>query len=679
MKKHHYLLILQATILLIFAAKSHAQQVTPSLWIEDELELIAEDELEANRSWEDELEKLHLRLNEPINLNSATREELEQFPFLTDASIENILAHIYLHGEMATLSELQLVREMDRRTIDLLTPFVCVKPVKSRNNFPTLKQMIRYGRHEALGRFDLPLYTRQGYETTYLGPSLYHSLRYRYHYGDYLQLGITAEKDAGEPMFALHERRGYDFYSPYFLLKNLGKLKTLALGNYRLAFGQGLVLNGGFRLGKAFSLARDYRASNITKHSSTDEYNYFSGAAATIGWTSHLQTTAFYSHRKLGGTVNDGVVTSIDKTGLHRTEKEAAKRDNLTLQAAGGNVNYRADFFSVGVTGMGYFFSLPYEPRLTGYAKYNLHGQHFYNLSADYRLHLHRFTLSGEAAKGKQGFALLNRLAFRHSPDYQFQLIHRYYSHDYWALFAHTFGEGSTPQNENGWYLAADIAPLARWRFFASADFFSFPWKRYRISQSSQGIDLMVQATWQPQEALTLYANYRFKKKDRDVTGSDPKVTLPTYHHRTRLRANYAPGVWTLRTTADYTRFHQQGILNKSGQSASQGFHLSQLIARRFGNALTAHLQGSYFHTADYDSRIYASERGLLYTFYTPSFYGRGIRLSSVVRWDITPHWMLLLKYGHTRYFDRNTIGTGNDLIDSPRKCDLQLQIRLKI
>lgn len=101
-------------------------------------------------------------------------------------------------------------------------------------------------------------------------------MRYNFHYGDYLQIGVTGEKDAGEPFFALHNRKGYDYYSFYFLIKNLGRLKALALGNYRLSFGQGLVLSTDFRLGKTFSMSTtEYRTGGIRKHSSTDEYNYF--------------------------------------------------------------------------------------------------------------------------------------------------------------------------------------------------------------------------------------------------------------------------------------------------------------------------------------------------------------------------------------------------------------------
>lgn len=167
---------------------------------------------------------------------------------------------------------------------------------------------------------------------------------------------MTGEKDAGEPFFALHNGKGYDYYSFYFLIKNLGRLKALALGNYRLSFGQGLVLSTDFRLGKTFSMSTaEYRTGGIRKHSSTDEYNYFRGAAATVGVLPYLDISAFYSHRSMDGVVEDGEITSIYKTGLHRTQKEADKMNAFALQVMGGNMTYEKNSLKMGVTGIYYF------------------------------------------------------------------------------------------------------------------------------------------------------------------------------------------------------------------------------------------------------------------------------------------------------------------------------------
>ena len=184
-----------------------AQNTNVFLW-EESIEQISMDEEEKN--WEDELEELSNRLQEPVNINVATKRDLEQFPFLTDIQIENILAYVYIYGQMQTIYELQLVKDMDKRTIDLLSPFVCTMPVPEKNTFPRLKTLLKYGKQEVLTRLDVPFYTRKGYQKNYLGPSMYHSLKYGYRYGDYLQMGITAEKDAGEPFGALHSSKGYD-------------------------------------------------------------------------------------------------------------------------------------------------------------------------------------------------------------------------------------------------------------------------------------------------------------------------------------------------------------------------------------------------------------------------------------------------------------------------------------
>ena len=653
-----------------------AQNTSVSLW-EENLEQLSMDGEENN--WEDELEELSNRLHEPVNINVATKRQLEEFPFLTELQIENILAYVYIHGQMQTVYELQLVEAMDKRTIELLLPFVCVKVVEDDFRYPSLKTILKYGRQEVLTRMDVPFYTRKGYEKYYQGPAIYHSLRYNFRYGDYFQAGIVGEKDEGEPFFALQDKKGYDYYSFYCLFKNLGKLKSLALGNYKLSFGQGLVLSTDFRLGKTFSMSTsEYRTGGIRRHGSTDEYNYFRGAAATVELLRFLKLSVFYPHRSMDGVIKDGEITSVYKTGLHRTEKEADKMNAFTMQLMGGNLTYEKNKLKVGVTGVYYFFNHPYEPDLKKYAKYNLYGNDFYNLGVDYKYRLGKLVWVGEGAVGKQGYALLNQLKYILLTGYQLLLIHRYYSHDYWSFFGRSFGEGSTPQNENGWYLAAEATPLAHWKFFAALDMFSFPYWKYRISKPSQGIDGMFQVVYSPRRNLTAYLNYRYKRKERDVSGTEGKITLPVCHHKLRCRFTYMPGGFVYRTTIDYNHFRQQDGAGYSFKG-KQGWQCTQSCAYTFSDfPLGVSVQGTYFDTDDYDSRVYSSEKGLLYTFYTPSYYGEGFRYSAHVRCDMNKTFMFLVKFGQTVYRNRESIGSGNDLIAGNKKTDLQMQLRIK-
>ena len=629
-------------------------------------------------NWENELEELSNRLQEPVNLNSATREQLEQFPFLSDIQIEHLLAYIYIHGQMETIYELQLVEELDRQTIQYLLPFVCIKAINNEPAFrwkTMLKDAGRYGKNEVLTRLDIPFYKRKGYEHTYLGPSVYNSVKYTFRYRDQLYAGGVAEKDAGEPFAALHNRYGYDYYSFYLLLQNCGRLKSLAVGNYRLSFGQGLVMSTDYLMGKTiYASSFNNRSTGIKRHSSTDEYNYFRGVATTVALTKRLSVSAFYSHRNMDGVVTDGEITSVYKTGLHRSRKEADKKNLLTSQLTGGNVSYQQNHIRLGITGVYYVFNRPYEPELTGYSKYNIHGNHFYNLGIDYAYRWRRFSFQGETAIGKQGWASLNRLQYWLVQDIQFMLIHRFYSYDYWAMYAHSFGEGSTVQNEQGYYVGLETTPFSHWRFFVSFDLFSFPWKKYRINKPSRGTDGLIQATFTPRTNLSMYLKYRYKQKERDLTVSKGTLTLPIFHHQLRYRLNYSLNdVFSSRTTLDYNHFHSQD------RAATKGYQVTQMISSQLPwTRLFADVQGSYFCTDDYDSRVYVSEKGLLYTFYTPSFQGRGFRCAVRLRYELNKHWLFITKFGETIYLNRNEIGSGNDLIYGNKKADIQMQLRIK-
>ena len=133
------------------------------------------------------------------------------------------------------------------------------------------------------------------------------------------------------------------------------------------------------------------------------------------------------------------------------------------------------------------------------------------------------------------------------------------------------------------------------------------------------------------------------------------------------------PGRYIFRTTIDYNHFRQQ-----DGEGyrfdRRQGYQCTQFCSYTFPFPLSVSVQGTWFHTDDYDSRIYASEKGLVYTFYTPSFYGSGFRYSAHIRCDLNKTFMFLVKFGQTAYRDRETIGSGNDLIEGNTKTDLQMQ-----
>src|SRR5665647_1136361 len=267
-----------------------------------------------------------------INLNKTTRDELERLPFLSDIQVENIISHIYRFGALKTIYELQLIDGLDMTDIRRMLPFVVVGEGIDSNKKIYWRDLTRYGKNDLFFRFDKGLETKEGYQflpeedentaeandKKYVGNALYHSLKYRFHYKDRVQVGFTAEKDAGE-QFIGKTNNGYDFYSITAQLKDFGKFKTIVVGDFRANFGQGLVLRTDFGMGKSsYVLNVIPRNSGLKKYGSTDENNFFRGVGATVH-LGRFDVTAFYSNKMIDGDTTNGSFSSMYKTGLHRT------------------------------------------------------------------------------------------------------------------------------------------------------------------------------------------------------------------------------------------------------------------------------------------------------------------------------------------------------------------------
>src|SRR5205085_6499667 len=57
-------------------------------------------------------------------------------------------------------------------------------------------------------------------------------MRYKYVYPNLFQFGIIAEKDPGEQLFRGNQQQGFDFYSIHLFARNIGRIKSLALGDF---------------------------------------------------------------------------------------------------------------------------------------------------------------------------------------------------------------------------------------------------------------------------------------------------------------------------------------------------------------------------------------------------------------------------------------------------------------
>jgi hypothetical protein len=127
-------------------------------------------------------------------------------------------------------------------------------------NQTTFKQMLMKGKHEFIGLYDTEMQQREGYnkerikegKTYYLGNPDRYVFRYRFSYGNRLTFGYTAEKDMGEQFGQGAQPYGFDFNSLHFYYKPRKSIvKTIAVGDYQVNFGQGLTFGSGLAARKS--------------------------------------------------------------------------------------------------------------------------------------------------------------------------------------------------------------------------------------------------------------------------------------------------------------------------------------------------------------------------------------------------------------------------------------------
>ncbi len=635
---------------------SSAQETRP--W-EQYLNEVMTAEDAGSTAWEQTYELLCELEQHPLNINHATREQLEELPFLSAQQVEGIMAYLWRYGRMESLSELMMISELDYPQRRLLTYFIYVdeqEAANDRQQAPSLRNIAQYGHHELIATGRVPFYERKGDIDGYLGEKYRHWLRYQFAYGDQVKAGIVGAQDAGEPFFANKNKWGYDYYSLYVQLRNIGRLESLVVGNYRVSMGMGLVMNNGFSLGKLAMLQNLGRSAyTLRAHSSRSVGSLF-GAATTVDMGRGLKLIAFASYSPVDATLNkDGTAATILDTDYHRTETEMAKKHNLHQLKTGGSLRYNAHGLRLGVNTLYTHLDRRLNPNTQPlYRRHYPQGSDFLNLSLDYGYTTPRWSLSGETAIDRKGhLATINTASLRLSDVTSMMLLQRFYSYAYTSLDAQSFSDGGKTQNESGIYLGINWQPSQTFRLNAYTDYAYFAWARYQVSQSSYSWDNLVQATWQKQ-GCSINGRYRVRFYNR-------------WEQRERLGIDYAGGHGLAgRLQIDGCRVQEEWGVMVSGSLT----YTRQWLRLNGGVG--------WFHTDSYDSRLYLYENSPLYTYSMAQFYGEGIRYWLMARAGIGKRLTLTAKIGVTDYFDRAVIGSSYQQVEGSSLTDLDLQVRWK-
>lgn len=645
------------------------------------LEEMATDGVLTEDFTEDASELISLT-EDKLDINTATLEQLRKLFFLSEQQIETIVSHRDRLGPYMSDVELLTLPSFRRKDVMRLLHFAEV--------IPTNKKVKRYSKAKLniIARAQRTFPKMKGFiaknDTTpaaFLGSEYKTLLRISGTIGEDWKGGIVAESDAGEPMFS-HGITATDFLSGYASYTPRDKfIRKAILGHYSARYGQGLGLWTGFSADMSSVQSSIMRnGTGVSGNLSASESGYLRGAAIALGNTD-WRFDLYGSH-----TDNDvSVVTLVDTTdersyastiqtdGYHRTASELAGRNNFQQMLFGGYVQRTMMRTNIGLGYNHWQGSMPLGNKGELYKLYYPSGKTLGTAHADYKLRQGQVALYGELAyqttgawAGMQGIDInLNGGSLT--------IAYRNFSNKYYAINQNPFSKSGNPSGETGLYLGMVFTPLSHLEVLANVNVYRNRWLQYQKPAPTHGYKARATFNYNIDRRNTLslkirHDNYEDSDLDNRTQIEDTKRTGVKFTWATAPNASLK-----FKTTIEDVRYRQDN-------RKSDGFWASEDVTVKIHeDKASISFQLAHFDTDDYYSRIYATQPDVLYSMTMPSYSGRGVATIGNGHVELTDFLDMWLWGSYVRYYDRESIGSSYNTIDSRHKIDVKLQFRVKL
>ncbi|MDX1651035.1 MAG: hypothetical protein R3277_00975 [Brumimicrobium sp.] len=684
-------------VLFIFLAGGIFSQTKNEI-IQQRIEFIAEELETEDISLEDVFLNLSYYYDHPLNLNAATKEELEQLLLLTDIQINNLLLHIEQHGKLISIYELQALKYWDMFTIENVLPFVKVDDKLDKLQI-SFRELLKEGKTELYLRWIRGLEEKQGYRDVpeevleesnsyyYGSPDRLYS-RLRFYYRTNISVGVTMEKDAGEEFFGKTQPYGFDFYSAHAFYKGGKFLRKVAIGDYQMQVGQGVAFWTGYAFNKtADAVAVKKNARGLRQYTSVDETRFLRGAGVELGWKNFSLTT-WASHKGIDGSLQpidtlSGedvlLASSFNLTGFHRTNSEIERKHSVMETILGANFKYETRNLQVGLSGVNQRYSIPLERDYRPYNQFEFKGSELTNLSVDYSYVLRNVNFFGEIARcsSSGSVAMIQSAVIALDPKASLSVLYRNYPKDYHTFYNAGFAESSRAINEEGFFIGSNFKLSDAWTINAYGDIFRFPWLAFRVDAPSEGHEFLGQVTYSPNRNLEVYARVREQMREqnlRDFEGNMRPIE-EVLQRNYRLNLNYKISeAFRWKSRIEFVTY------DRPSEERQTGFVIMQdLLFKPKNLPVDIAFRYAIFNTDSFDARIYAFESNIQNVFSIPAYFNDGSRAYILLRYSFLRRFDLWIRYAAFVYSNENLLGSGSEEIEGNTRSEIGVQLRIQL
>jgi len=627
------------------------------------------------------LEDISYYAGHPIYINKASEEELLRLNFLNFRQVRSILAYRQKYGQILTLKELAVMGGFSKELLQKMEPFVRFNqdPDSMQKKWDRVVHQSLLTRIKTSYPIPVGFGSKNGKPPVYPGSPYSFFTRYRAEVGKWIELGITAENDAGEDFFNRTNKRGFDFMSGFLCLDGKGLIRRVVLGDYHLRFGQGVNLWSGGGVSYASDLSSLMRTGEgIRPYSSTDENLFFRGVAVQFNFKP-VKLSLFFSGKRRDANLDmdssgNRYITSFRMDGLHRTGSEKADEKDVGEHMVGGYADFRFEHWRFGVLASFQRFGLPVSKGDQPYKSKSFEGEANSNFGVDYHLIMNQISVFGEAGISQNlKPAFVNGLVWKAHPQWSLSFLYRYYDPAFQSFNSGAFAEGSGGKNEVGFYAAFEYFPMSRIKLRGQTDLFYFPWITYQTISPAQGHSMAFQAEIAIKSNMTAYLHARFVQKPQKVSGAtglpeqwDETTTKWRVHFDWKVNEQFQ-----LRSRLELVQYGYRAV-------RETGYLFFQDLIFSPSAKLKCWFRMAYFHTEGYNSRVYSYENDLLYYFAIPEFHGEGVRSYLNLKWQPCRLMTFYFKGGYTLREGVTFMGSGNDATQGNHRFDIRGQIYLR-
>ena len=608
-----------------------------------------------------EQSRLQFLQQHPFDINQVTQEELRALQFLNERQLASFQIYRHSHEPFISIHELQVIEGWDTETLRKTVGLLICNPIQSKWH------QAEQNSHQMLVKMERTLEEKIGFspatsksKTRYLGNPWGQTIRYRGIWNSHIRGGFILQKDPGEISQS-------DFSSYYLEIKPQKWVDKLILGDFIHQWGQGLIQAGGFSLGKTYESIRATQKFNLGNlpYSSSGESAFYRGISTQAHWK-QLNFAAFLSIKHVDASISKDTLghtfyRSIDTDGNHRTSTEQKNKNNLIERTMGFQALVPIKQGYVSFSSTQHQWSLP-KRNTQLYNQSEWQGDRLTNASIAHLLPWRQVLMAGELAYASpHAWAFIESIAFPMSQKLDFSVLVRYYGAGYYSPMAQSLGEGSQTKNEMGLFLGNQFQISKYQRLSSYIDYFYFPKRTFTYAfDGAWGFETLNRFQWDRKRKGQYFAQLKWTNQ-----------SIGPIQRKNHFQASFDLHHDIFRHLTWHSRLMLSYLVSTmQNELGAMWLHDFQYAFKHW--KIQSRL--AWIQTPSYDTRLYAYEPTLPYSFSLPAYYNPSGRSILLINYTPSKHWEMGIKIARTHYFTKETIGTGLDIISGSNKTDVILQ-----